>query len=346
MGEVFAGRYELVDLIGEGGMGSVWRAWDRRDGEYRAAKVLRQSDSISVMRFIRESSWRIDHPHVLTPRGWVGEDDRVLVSLPIVRGGSLAMVLGDYGTVPWSWLRIIIDQMLNALHTVHLAKVIHRDLKPANILLDVTGRADPHAYLSDFGIAWAEGDPRLTRSSEIVGTRAYQSPAALAGAAPTPADDLYALGVVIAEALTGTNDPERLPAPLRVYVRRLWALEDPLTSAWEARDALSQLNLDVTESIEPVEVFDHMPEFPAGWGPEGPAGASAPLVPAPPPVQPAFDTAPPPVADPGPPPFAEPGPTALEPVEARSSSGRSPWLLVGLLVALGAGLVGVGIYLL
>lgn len=354
MGEVFAGRYELVDLIGEGGMGSVWRAWDRREGEYRAAKVLRQSDSLSVMRFIRESSWRIDHPHVMTPRGWVGEDDRVLVSLPIIRGGSLAMVLNDYGTVPWSWLRSVVDQMLDALHTLHLAKVIHRDIKPGNILLDVTGRADPHSYLSDFGIAWAEGDPRLTRSSEIIGTRAYQSPAALAGAAPTPADDLYALGVVIAESMSGTNDPARLPEPVGAYVRRLWALEDPLTTAWEAREALEALELDITESIEPVEVFDHMPPLPAGWEAEGPVGqpeGSLAETAGPPPADRAPSEMPPaPQAwggAAGAPQQSAGGATPVSAdVSSEGSRGGAPWPLVAVLGLLGVALVVLGLLLL
>ncbi|HZC26019.1 MAG TPA: serine/threonine protein kinase, partial [Actinopolymorphaceae bacterium] len=100
MGEVFAGRYELVDLLGEGGMGSVWRAYDHRTGTYLAAKVLRQSDAGSLLRFVREQSLRVRHPHVLAPLGWAGEDDRVLFTMELVRGGSVAGLLGDYGAVP------------------------------------------------------------------------------------------------------------------------------------------------------------------------------------------------------------------------------------------------------
>ena len=70
MGEVFAGRYELVDVLDSGGVGTVWRAWDHREAVYLAAKVLRQSDGESLLRFVRETSHRIDHPHVVTPLGW------------------------------------------------------------------------------------------------------------------------------------------------------------------------------------------------------------------------------------------------------------------------------------
>ena len=85
MGEVFAGRYEFVDLLGDGGMGTVWRVWDRRERAYRAAKVLKQSDSASLLRFVRETSWRIEHPHVVTPLGWSAEDGAPAVGARLSR---------------------------------------------------------------------------------------------------------------------------------------------------------------------------------------------------------------------------------------------------------------------
>ena len=76
MGEVFAGRYELVDPIGRGGVGAVWRAWDHRRRRYVAAKVLQQSDAHSLLRFVREQALRIDHPYVLAPASWAADDDK------------------------------------------------------------------------------------------------------------------------------------------------------------------------------------------------------------------------------------------------------------------------------
>ena len=105
MGEVVAGRYELLDLIGEGGMGTIWVALDRKTDGLVAAKVLRQSDAGTLLRFVREQSVRIHDPNVLTPLGWAGEDDRVLFTMPIIRGGSVATLtaakhrdLLDFGT--------------------------------------------------------------------------------------------------------------------------------------------------------------------------------------------------------------------------------------------------------
>lgn len=321
-GEVFSGRFELVDLIDEGGMGSVWRAWDRRDREYVAAKVLRQSDSLAIMRFIRESSWRIEHPHVLAPRGWVGEDDRVLVSLPLIEGGTLATVLDDHGAVPWRWFGPLVDQLLSALSAVHAAKIVHRDVKPQNVLLDPTGQQRPHAYVSDFGIAWAEGDVRLTRASEVVGTRTYQSPAALAGAPPSYADDLYALGIVVCEALTRSVDVERLPAPLVMPVRRLLGLDAPFGSASAAREAFAAVSYAEPDA-EPVEVFNQLGELPPGWG----AGGRTPVV-APPPEGPS----PPPARN-------DPPPLVGEPAKRDAASEPIAWR--GWLIAAALGIVGV-----
>jgi serine/threonine protein kinase len=94
VGELFAGRYEFLDPLGEGGMASVWRVWDARERRVVAAKVLRQADAVSMLRFVREQAVRVHHPHVLTPIGWAGEDDRVLFTMPIVDGGSVATLVG------------------------------------------------------------------------------------------------------------------------------------------------------------------------------------------------------------------------------------------------------------
>lgn len=264
MGEVFTGRYELVDLLGAGGMGAVWRVWDHRDATYRAAKVLRQSDGVSLLRFVRESSWRVEHPHVLMPQGWAGEDDRVLFTMPLVRGGSLATVLADHGTLDPAWAVLVVDQLLQALAAVHDHGVVHRDVKPANILLEPTGSRRPHAWLSDFGIAVAAGDARLTRAHEVVGTRRYQPPE-VEHEDPHPSHDLYAVGVVLREMLGDRPEAadlvDRLTGP---------AGERP-TDAEQVRAALARIVWDRADVEEPVEVFDQVPPPPPGWGPEGPA---------------------------------------------------------------------------
>lgn len=119
MGEVFAGRYELVDPIGRGGVGAVWRAWDHRRRRYVAAKVLQQSDAHSLLRFVREQALRIDHPHVLAPASWAADDDKVLFTMDLVGGGSLVHLIGDYGPLPPAFVCTLLDQLLAGLAAVH-----------------------------------------------------------------------------------------------------------------------------------------------------------------------------------------------------------------------------------
>lgn len=281
MGEVFAGRFELVDMLGRGGMGDVWRVWDLRDRTYRAAKVQRQSDSTSLLRFVRESSTRIEHPHVLAPTGWWADDGRVLFVMPIVGGGSVAVLLADHGALgPW-WAQTLGIQLLDALAAVHAAGFVHRDVKPSNLLLDATGTRTPQVWLSDFGIAASVDEPRLTRLAEVVHTPGYAAPEALLGADPEPRQDLYSVGVVLVELLTGQrpgNGPVEVPpGPLARVIERLVATEPDhrFGSADEARAALAAATV-LLPNGEPVEVFDQLPPLPSGWGPAGPqAGASA-----------------------------------------------------------------------
>ncbi len=211
MGEVFAGRYELIDQIGLGGMGSIWRVRDLRTGGVVAAKVLRQSDAVAVLRFVREQAVRIHHPHIIVPLGWAGEDGRVLFTMPVVEGGSVSTLIGDFGALPPLFVSEVIRQLADALSAVHAARVVHRDLKPSNILLDPTGTGRPHAYLTDFGIAVDLDGPRFTTTGAVAGTPGYLAPELLRFDDPTPASDLYALGMVAAAMLRGAR-PERVDA--------------------------------------------------------------------------------------------------------------------------------------
>ena len=100
------------------------------------------------------------------------------------------------GPLPDSYVRVVLDQVLQALVAVHAAGVVHRDVKPGNLLLEPTGTGRPWVRLGDFGIAVADGDPRLTRSPGGVGTGGYMPPEQAAGAPPDPRQDVYAAGVV------------------------------------------------------------------------------------------------------------------------------------------------------
>ncbi|WP_191277327.1 serine/threonine-protein kinase [Nocardioides flavus (ex Wang et al. 2016)] len=273
MGEVFAGRFELLEPIADGGMGSVWVVRDRRDDQVYAGKVLRQSDSASLVRFMREQATRISHDHVVTPLSWAGEDDRVLFTMPLVRGGSVATLIGDHGALPASWTRELLLQLLTALEAVHATGVVHRDVKPANLLLHATGTARPHLLLTDFGISARLDDPRLTHASQVIGSPGYMAPEQASGADPAVTQDVYAAGMVGLEMLTGVRPPrtrDAVPAVLAAQpsleplasllleaVRTESTARPP--SAAALRERLVALDLSGTPAPEePVVVLDQL----------------------------------------------------------------------------------------
>ncbi|WP_328518871.1 serine/threonine-protein kinase [Kribbella sp. NBC_00359] len=283
--EAFAGRYRLIDLIGTGGMGSVWRAWDLRRSAYVAAKVLGQHDAVTLLRFVREQSLRIEHLHLVAPHGWAADDDKVVFAMDLVRGGSVATLLGDHGLLPPSYVAVLLDQLLHGLSAVHAAGVVHRDVKPANLLLDVTGTGRPHLRLSDFGVAGLLDEPRMTRHSTVLGTPGYLAPEQLAGADPDPRQDLYAVGAVAAELLTGERPGTdgKLPpvgGPLADFIRRSTATDpsDRPDSATTAGRLLATTGVlppagttPWTADPDSPEVFDQLPPLPPAWTPTGPA---------------------------------------------------------------------------
>ncbi len=292
MGEVFAGRYELVDPIGRGGVGAVWRAWDHRRRRYVAAKVLQQSDAHSLLRFVREQALRIDHPHVLAPASWAADDDKVLFTMDLVAGGSLVHLVGDYGPLPPSVVCTLLDQLLAGLAAVHAEGVVHRDIKPANLLLEATGTGRPRLRLSDFGIAMRLGEPRLTETNLVVGTPGYLAPEQLMGAEPDFPADLFAVGLVALYLLEGAKPdvkalvqyfaehgtpgaPTGIPEPLWQVVASLLQ-PDPqarfrtATGARKALASAAELLPEPGPDDELIEIFDQIGPLPTGFEARGP----------------------------------------------------------------------------
>ncbi|MFI1419841.1 protein kinase [Streptomyces sp. NPDC020731] len=292
MGEVFAGRYELVDPIGRGGVGAVWRAWDHRRRRYVAAKVLLQSDAHSLLRFVREQALRIDHPHVLAPTSWAADDDKVLFTMDLVPGGSLVHLVGDYGPLPPAFVCTLLDQLLAGLAAVHAEDVVHRDIKPANVLLEATGTGRPRLRLSDFGIAMRLGEPRLTETNLVVGTPGYLAPEQLMGSEPDFPADLFAVGLVALYLLEGAKPdakaliqyfadhgtpgaPQGIPEPLWQVVASLLQ-PDPqarfrtATGARKALAAAAELLPESGPDDEVIEIFDQLGPLPPGFATDGP----------------------------------------------------------------------------
>lgn len=279
-GSPLAGRYVLVDQIGAGGMGSVWRAWDLRNQCFVAAKLLTHTDSGMLLRFVREQSLRIQHPHVVAPSGWAAEDHLVVFTMDLVRGGSVHTLLGDHGALPLGYAMVVLDQTLQALAAVHEAGVVHRDVKPANLLLEATGTGRPHVRLGDFGVAALMDDVRLTMHPGAIGTEGYMAPEQRLGAPPSPQQDLYAVGIVGIQMLTGLGPRQQQgipPGPLRDWLAWLTAErpEDRPESAVVALQALRALGVPAgtpwRHDPEPPEVFDQLTDV----APPAAAGAGS-----------------------------------------------------------------------
>lgn len=255
-----AGRYVLLDQVGAGASGTVWRAWDKRERRYVAAKLLGRDGVVAdplhdplLLRFVREQGLRVRHPHVLSPTGWAAEDDRVVFTMQLVRGGTLEQLLAEHGRLPAAYVAVLLAQLLDALAAVHAAGVVHRDVKPANLLLEPTGDGRPHLLLGDFGVATRPADDlRLTTGPGWVGTDGYVAPEARIGAPPDARHDLYAAGVVATLALTGrragpptgplapllagltAEDPNRRPATADTALALLRATGLPDHAPWTA----------------------------------------------------------------------------------------------------------------
>lgn len=237
---MIAGRFELAEHLASGGSGSIWRAWDRRRNTWCAAKVLRQKDSAELLRFVREQGIQLDHTHLATPYGWAAEDEDVAIAMPLVAGGTLGEALNDHGAFTSALAAQLLLQLLDGLAHVHAAGWIHRDVKPANILLEPTGEGTPHLRLGDFGIAVREDDPRLTSLGWVNGTPGYLAPEVTELAAPAPAQDLYAAGVVALRMLAPTLAGERELAR---------ALQDPAETVAQIPDVDPSLASTLTSLL-------------------------------------------------------------------------------------------------
>lgn len=240
-----AGRFVLLDEIASGGMSAVWRAWDLRERRCVAVKVLAREHGGLLLRFVQEQSIRVRHPHVVAPYTWAADEERVLFAMDLVRGGSVETLARRHGRgLPAGVVADLLGQLLDGLAAVHRAGVVHRDVKPGNLLLEPTGTGRSHLRLADFGVAARLGGPRLTQAPGLVGTDGYVAPEVACGAAPSPVQDLYAVGVVAAVLLTGCGPRTAVPAlgdgPLEQLVRALTDAE-PARRPPDAAAALARV---------------------------------------------------------------------------------------------------------
>ncbi|MFE0676196.1 serine/threonine-protein kinase [Streptomyces sp. NPDC058867] len=215
---VIAGRYRLLSPLGEGGMGTVWRARDEvlhREvavKEVRAPHGLPAADVERMYARLEREAWaaaRVADRNVVTVYDVATQDGRPWIVMELVRGISLAELLDAEGPLAPQRAAHIGAEVLAALRAAHEAGVLHRDVKPANVLLANDGRV----VLTDFGIAMVEGSSALTMTGEVIGSPEFLAPERALGRTPGPESDLWSLGVLLYASVEG-NSPFRQDTPL------------------------------------------------------------------------------------------------------------------------------------
>lgn len=203
MQQPLGGRYELRGLLGRGGMAEVHDGWDARLGRPVAIKLMDPRVG-SRQRFESEAraAAALSHPHIVAVHDSGEQDGTPYIVMERLSGRTLADLIAA-GPMPPPQVRALLSEILSALAAAHAAGILHRDVKPANILITDTGSAK----IADFGIAKSP-ESGQTMTGQLFGTLGYLSPERLAGHPATAADDLYAAGVLAAEALIG-----RIPLP-------------------------------------------------------------------------------------------------------------------------------------
>lgn len=281
---VIAGRYRLLSPLGEGGMGTVWRARDevlQREvavKEVRAPAGLASGDVERMYARLEREAWaaaRVANRNVVTVYDVATEDGRPWIVMELVRGMSLADLLEAEGPLTPQRTAHIGAEVLSALRAAHDAGVLHRDVKPANVLMSNDGRV----VLTDFGIAMVEGSSALTMTGEVIGSPEFLAPERALGRTPGPESDLWALGVLLYAAVEG-HSPFRQNTPLstlRAIVDEELPtpqLAGPLTPVIEGL-----LRKDPAERLSAEQAEQDLRLVAAGGTPRAATGPTAPYTP-------------------------------------------------------------------
>jgi serine/threonine-protein kinase len=261
IGTVLLGRYRVISLLGEGAMGLIFLGEHVTIGRRVAIKVLKldaaKHPQSAKARFIREAQTicRVDHENVV----WISDFGETPAGLPFfimeyLEGEDLSVMLSREGPLPWGRVRAIVLQILRALRAAHHAGVIHRDMKPSNCFVLSRGEVSDAVKVLDFGIAKiisGEGqreNPRLTQTGEVVGTAAYMAPEQARGERLDARTDLYAVGIIIYELLTGVR-PFDDPNPVVLLGKQVYETPQPPSAVAPDANITSGLDALVLKTL-------------------------------------------------------------------------------------------------
>ncbi|MGV9677209.1 serine/threonine-protein kinase [Nocardia sp. NPDC003482] len=264
---MIAGHYRLVERIGSGGTGVVWRAVDERLERSVAIKQILTQPSLPPgekdivrQRASREArnAARFQHPNAIVVFDITDHEGDPCLIMEYLPSQSLAVVLASQGTLPLPQVARIGEQVASALVAAHRAGIVHRDVKPGNVLL-----GENHTVkITDFGISKAKGDVTLTATGLISGTAAYLAPEVARGAEPSPAADVFALGATLFHALEGEPPYGTNPNPLALlYAAANGQLKQPRNAGPLTDLLLDLLSFDPEDRPSMTEVRDHLADF-------------------------------------------------------------------------------------
>ncbi|MEU7168747.1 protein kinase [Streptomyces morookaense] len=320
-GRFLAGRYRLLDGLGQGGMGTVWRARDEILDREVAVKEVRAPDGMPdeevrtlYIRLEREgrAAARVAHRNVVGVHDVITEDGRPWIVMELVRGLSLAQILEAEGPLTPARTAHIGAEVLAALRAAHAVGVLHRDVKPGNVLVANDGRV----VLSDFGIATVAGASALTSAGQLLGSPEYLAPERALGGPPGPESDLWSLGVTLYAAVEGYSPfrQDTALSTLRAVVDQ--ELPPPRRAGGLAPVLEGLLRKDPQLRMGAEEAAHLLREAAAGGAPRAVPAAYAPTV-----------------AAPSPEPPQEPGPATTAAASGQPRRGRAALLVAGVLVA-------------
>ena len=204
IGRYIAGRYEMIEKVGNGGMATVYKAKDKILNRFVAVKVLKEeftTDEEFIRRFNIEaqSAAGLAHPNIVSVYDVGHEDEIHFIVMELIQGKTLKEIIREEGTLPWKWSVNIAIQIASALEAAHKNNIVHRDIKPHNIIITEDGVAK----VTDFGIAKAVSNSTITAFGTTIGSVHYFSPEHARGGFTDAKSDLYSLGIVMYEMLTG-----------------------------------------------------------------------------------------------------------------------------------------------
>ena len=228
IGQILGGRYRLIELLGQGGMATIYRAADNGLGRDVALKLLRSEylrdpDFSSRFRQEAQAAASLSHPNVVTVYDYGEDPSGPFIVMELVDGEDLATILRRSGALPPRQAARIASGVGRALAAAHASGIVHRDVKPGNVLIGRDGRVK----VVDFGIARAVAEAQVTLPGTTLGSVHYFSPEQARGEPATAASDIYSLGIVLYEMLTGVRPWEGDSAASVALARLSGPIPDP-----------------------------------------------------------------------------------------------------------------------